>query len=132
MFSSTLAEAYPVEHDESGVELPPQYQAALLLAESMLTAARAGDWEGVRNLRSALPQLAADLEESWQALADFEPDARRLLEEKRLKMIREILNVDERIRRLSSPAYARLSPWLQTVPAAAPIVTTPQTTGARL
>lgn len=125
MFSSTLAEAYPVQAADGTIELPPQYQEALLVAESMLTAARAGDWEGVKHLRSALPQLAKDLEESWQELADFEPDARRLLEEKRLKMIRQILSVDERIRQLSSPAYARLSPWLQTVPASAPIVTTP-------
>ncbi|MDO4682848.1 MAG: flagellar protein FliT [Lautropia sp.] len=125
MFFSTLAKAYPMQDADGGIELPQQYQEALWLAESMLTAACAGDWEGVRNLRSALPRLARDLEESWQELADFEPDARRLLEEKRLKMIREILTVDERIRQLSSPAYARLSPMLQTVPASKPIVTTP-------
>lgn len=122
MFSSTLADAYAVEASDGDIELPSQYQEALSLAEAMLTSARAGDWEGVKQLRTALPQLARDLEESWQALADFEPDARRKLEEKRLRMIREILLVDEKIRQLSSPAYARLSPRLQTVPMHGPIV----------
>lgn len=122
MFSSTLADAYAVQDNDGGIELPPQYQEALNLAEAMLKAARAGDWESVRTLRTALPGLAKNLEESWQELADFEPDARRKLEEKRLRMIREILQVDEQIRQLSSPAYARLSPRLQTVPMHGPIV----------
>lgn len=98
------------------VVLPPQYGQALQLAESMLTAARRQDWQEVRNLRTALPQLAADLEIAWQKIRSEYPEVCDSLEPARVKMIREILRVDEQIRRMAQPAYHRLSPWLATRP----------------
>ena len=96
--------------------LPPQYADALQLSETMLHAAQAGDWAEVKRLRGALPQLASSLQSSWDDLEARCPDAQRQLESARLRIIRQILLVDEKIRRLSSPGYARLSPWLRTVP----------------
>lgn len=96
--------------------LPRQYRDALRLSEAMLRAATAGDWDEVRRLRHALPGLARDLEAAWDKQLATCPDAMQLLERARLRLIRQILQVDEKIRRLSSPGYARLSPWLETVP----------------
>ena len=100
-----------------GLLLPPQYDEALLLAEHMLAAARCGDWDTVKQLRTALPKLARDLEVAWQELRTVYPDACALLEGQRVKMIREILRVDELIRqRAASPAWQRVQPMLATRP----------------
>ena len=100
-----------------GLLLPPQYDEALLLAEHMLAAAQCGDWNTVKQLRTALPKLAQDLEVAWQELRTVYPDACALLEGQRVKMIREILRVDELIRqRAASPAWQRVQPMLATRP----------------
>lgn len=103
------------------IQLPSQYAEALMLAESMLAAARKADWETVKRLRTALPKLAADLEVAWQELRTVYPDACALLEGARVKMIREILRVDEQIRRqAASPAWQRVQPMLDTRPMVRP------------
>ncbi|MDO4905148.1 MAG: flagellar protein FliT [Lautropia sp.] len=104
------------------IELPRQYRDALQLSETMLHAAALGDWDEVKRLRRHLPRLAHDLQQSWEALESTCPEARRQLESARIRLIRQILRVDEQIRRLSSPGYARLSPWLRTVPVRRAIV----------
>ena len=94
-----------------------QAAEALLLAEHMLAAAQCGDWNTVKQLRTALPKLAQDLEVAWQELRTVYPDACALLEGQRVKMIREILRVDELIRqRAASPAWQRVQPMLATRP----------------
>lgn len=104
-----------MDHTDT-LTLPPQYHEALALAESMRQAAERQDWDEVRQLRTALPRLAADLENAWQVLRADYPEACELLEPSRIRMIREILQVDEQIRRLGSGGYRRLSPWLATRP----------------
>ena len=101
----------------SDIVLPPQYGQALQLAEAMLGAARDGDWDEVRRLRGSLPRMARELEIAWQELRSVYPDACALLEGQRVKMIREILRVDELIRqRAASPAWQRVQPMLATRP----------------
>lgn len=103
------------------IHLPSQYADALTLAQSMLSAAQKADWETVKRLRTALPKLAADLEVAWQELRTVYPDACALLEGARVKMIREILRVDEQIRRqAASPAWQRVQPMLDTRPMVRP------------
>lgn len=100
-----------MDHNDTLV-LPPQYHQALALAEAMRHAAEGQDWDEVRRLRTELPRLASDLEHAWQTLRADYPEACELLEPTRLRMIREILRVDEQIRKLGSASYRRLSPWL--------------------
>ena len=74
-------------------------------------------WPNTCWLRTALPKLAQDLEVAWQELRTVYPDACALLEGQRVKMIREILRVDELIRqRAASPAWQRVQPMLATRP----------------
>lgn len=102
------------ESDE--ITLPPQYQYALELAEEIRVAIERQDWPRVRELRTALPRLASDLENAWLTLRADYPDACQRLEHKRVTMIREILRVDESIRQMSNSSYQRLSPWLSPRP----------------
>lgn len=104
-----------VDHNDT-IRLPSQYHDALALADSMRLAAERQDWNEVRQLRTELPRLASELDNAWQLLRTDYPEACALLEPTRIRMIREILRVDEQIRQLGSTSYRRLSPWLATSP----------------
>ncbi|MDO4637054.1 MAG: hypothetical protein Q4B13_05865 [Lautropia sp.] len=107
----------------SDMKLPPQYDQARQLAEQMLQAARLTNWDEVRRIRKSLPSIAQELENAWQELRSVYPDAGIALESQRIRMIREILQVDEQIRQLgNTPAYKRIIPWMTTRPRSGPTV----------
>lgn len=107
----------------SDMTLPPQYDQARRLAEQMLQAARVANWDEVRRLRQSLPGMADELENAWRDLRSVCPNAGIVLESQRIKIIREILQVDEQIRQLgNTSAYRRLIPWMTTRPRSGPTV----------
>ncbi len=107
--------------------LPPEYDRALTLAQAMLAAAQAGDQAQLDRLRERLPDMARSLARSWQRLNERDPGAARRLESARIRAIRDVIAVDNQIRRIESPALARIGDLIQARRPVSPFAATEMT-----